>query len=124
MKSEPFTGQTREMRLDSPWLASEDILDLGDVEVEIEAVYKHRDAVFDDGRTATVFAVKFKGKQKQLVLNATNRKTLLALFATSKVTEWLGKKITLYVDRNVRKPGGRAGETTCGIRIRSHKTNS
>jgi hypothetical protein len=118
MKSEPFTGRSGEMREGTPWLASEDILDCGDVAVEIEAVFHHKGAVFDEGRQEDVFALKFKGKQKQLVLNATNRKRLVKLFGTSKTTEWVGKTIILYVDHNVRKPGGSRGEKTCGIRIR------
>jgi hypothetical protein len=122
MQSEPFSGRTSEMRLDTPWLASEDLLDLGDVAVEIEGVYRHKDAKFDEGRTQTIFALKFKGKKKELVLNATNRKTLVAMFGTGNVKEWVGKQITLYVDQRVRKPGGGRGETCCGIRIRCQKT--
>lgn len=119
METEEFAGRSAEMRKESPWLASEDLMDLDrDVEVEIEGVYKHKGATFDDGRKEDVFALKFKGKQKQLVLNATNRRKLVSLFNTTKVQEWIGKKISLYVDYNVRKIGGRKGETTCGIRIR------
>lgn len=121
MKTQEFAGTSGQMRKDSPWLASEDILDAGDVLAEIEAVYQHKDAQFDDGRTETVFALKFVGKQRQLVLNATNRKKLVALFGTSKVGEWKGKKIVLYVDHNVRKPGGRRDEKTCGIRIKEYR---
>lgn len=118
MQTEEFDGQSAEMRRESPWLASEDLLDHGDAGVEIEGVYKHVDAVFDDGRTETVYALKFRGKDKQMVLNATNRKHLVAKFGTTKVKEWAGEKIVLYVQRNVRKPGGKKGETCCGIRIR------
>jgi len=118
MKSTSFTGNSGEMRKDSPWLASEDIMDSGDVTVEIEAVFRHDDAAFDDGRKETVWAIKFKGPEKQLVLNATNRKTLVAKFGTTKTPEWVGQSITLYVERGIRKPGGKRGETCCGIRIR------
>ena len=118
MQSEEFSGKSAEMRKDSPWLSSEDLLDAGEVEVEIEGVFKHRDAVFDDGRKETVFAVKFKGKQKQLVLNNTNRKRLVKRFATTKVSEWIGKKCVLYVDRHVRPIGGKKGEEVCGIRVK------
>lgn len=120
MESEKFDGMSAAMKVGTPWLASEDIMDAGDVPVQIEAVYKHKDVMFDDGRTATVFSLAFAGKQKQLVLNATNRKTLVANFGTTKVSEWIGQTVVLYVDRNVRKPGGRRGETTCGIRIRAN----
>ena len=119
MQSESFQGRSAEMRKESPWLSSEDLMDIGhNVEVEIEGVFRHQDAVFDDGRKATVFALKFKGRAKQLVLNATNRKRLVELFDTTKVQTWIGKTIRLYVDPNVRKPGGSRREMTRGIRIR------
>ena len=118
MQSEPFAGKSAEMKKDSTWLASEDILDAGDVTVKIEGVFRHKDAVFDDGRHETVFAVKFAGKVKQLVLNNTNRKRLVKLFGTTKVADWIGKEVTLYVDRNVRPLGGKKGEVVNGIRVR------
>lgn len=119
MESEPFSGRSAEMRKPTPWLSSEDLMDIGrDVEVEIEAVFLHRGAVFDDGRKEDVYALKFKGKEKQLVLNATNRKRLVDLFGTTKTQEWAGKRIALYVEHGIRKPGGKRGETTTGIRVR------
>lgn len=117
MKSTPFEGRSSEMRAPSPWLASEDLLDCGDVTVTIEKVMLHPDATFDDGRKQKVYSLRFEGKDKEMVLNATNRKTLVARFGT-KVKDWAGKEITLYVDTRVRKPGGKANEYTCGIRIR------
>jgi hypothetical protein len=119
MESEQFTGRSVEMKKETPWLSSEDLLDAGDVIVEISGVYKHKGVKFDDGREMDVFALAFKGKAKQLVLNSTNRRALVSLFGTTKVNEWVGKKVTLYVAHDVRKPGGRRGETTCGIRIRT-----
>lgn len=118
MKSEEFTGRSAEMKKDPLWLSSEDLLDFGDVEVTIEAVFKHIDAEFDGGRKHTVFALKFVGKEKQLILNNTNRKRLVEAFGTTKLPEWKGRKIKLYVDQNVKKPGGRQGEKTCGIRVK------
>lgn len=118
MKTETFEGKSAEMKKPTPWLASEDILDAGDVAVTIEKVFKHKDCKFDDGRTETVHAIAFVGKEKQLILNATNRKTLVDKFETTDVKAWIGRKITLYVDRDVRKPGGAKGERCCGIRIR------
>jgi len=119
MESTSFEGRSAEMRKPTPWLSSEDLMDLpGDVEVVIEAVYAHRGAIFDDGRKEDVYSLKFAGKQKQLILNATNRRRLIELFGTTKVKEWIGKKITLYVESGIRKPGGIRGETTTGIRIR------
>jgi len=115
MKSEPFTGRSAEMRKATNWLSSEDLMDTGkdEIEVEIAGVFKHKDAKFDDGRTETVYALAFAGKEKQLILNATNRKILVNMFGTTKVADWIGKKVKLYV-----KDGVRLGKTiTRGIRI-------
>lgn len=109
-----YTGRTAAMRT-SPWLASEDLDGLGDVEVIIEAVYSHKDAVMQDGRKQPkLFAVKFVGKERQLVLNATNRKTIVAEFG-SDVKAWKDKKVKLYVKDGVRSP---SGGTTKGIRVK------
>lgn len=119
MKTEPFSGKSAEMRTDAIWLSSEDLFDAGDVLVEVEGVYKHRDAVFDAGRIATVFALKFLGKGKQLVLNATNRKFMVNLAGTTDTSKWKGQKVILYVRRDVPKKGGARGEVTCGIRMKT-----
>jgi len=112
MRTTEFDGRAGEMR-ESPWLASEDIEGVGDVTVTIEKVYKHMQAEFDSGRKKDVHAIKFKGSDKQLVLNASNRKTIVKLYGT-KITDWYGKQITLYMIRNVKV--GR--ELKNGIRIR------
>lgn len=68
-----------------------------------------------DGRKQPkLFAVKFSGKERQLVLNATNRKTLAGKFGTD-TKAWKGQKVLLYVKDGVRNP---AGGTTKGIRIK------
>jgi hypothetical protein len=117
MKTEAFEGKSAEMKKDTPWLASEDLLDAGDVKVTIEGVFRHTDAEFESGRKELVYGLRFVGRSKQLILNATNRKTCVSKFGTGKVKEWVGKEVVLYVDPNVRKPGTR-NEKTCGIRIR------
>ena len=112
-KGEVFEGRSSEMK-DSPWLASEDLLDAGDVGVTIVACHRFKDVEFDKGRKEeTVFALEFEGKKKKLVLNNTNRKTLVAKFGTN-VKDWADKKITLFVDKRVRF----AGKTVSGIRIK------
>lgn len=113
MKSTEFTGRSSAMKIGTPWLSAEDLLDAGDVNVIIEKVFHHTEVTFDDGRKVDVYAVQFAGKEKQLVLNTTNRKTLVALFSTN-VKDWKGKRITLFVDENVAA----FGKTVCGIRIR------
>lgn len=110
---EAFDGRTSEMRT-SPWLASEDLLGLGDVPAKIAGVYRHREVEFEAGRSEpVVYTVAFAGKSKQLVLNATNRKALVRKFGAN-VKEWIGKTVVLHVDDNVRL----MGKTVCGIRIK------
>lgn len=114
MRSEEFTGSAPEMKKPTVWLASEDLYGLGDVKVTIAKVHRHRDVEFDAGRKeAVVHALEFVGKDKQLVINATNRRLLMYRFGRE-VTKWSGKQIVLYVDDNVKL----AGKKVCGIRIR------
>lgn len=112
-QGEVFEGRSSEMK-ESPWLASEDLMDVGDVTVKIVACHRYRDVEFDKGRKeSTVYTLQFEGKTKQLVLNNTNRKTLVAKYGTN-VKEWADKEVVLYVDKNVRF----AGKRVCGIRIK------
>lgn len=116
MKTEIYDGPITAMRT-SPWLASEDLLDRPgmNAHVTIECVHKHNDAKMQDGRKeAEIFTLKFAGKAKEMVINATNRKTLLAVFGPIK--EWTGKEIEIYVDQNVKLVGGGKGN---GLRIRT-----
>ena len=113
-KSQVFEGRSAEMKKDTPWLASEDLIGLGDVKVVIESVFRHVDVEFDAGRKEkTVYSVKFKGKAKQLVLNSTNRKTLVSKFGVN-VKDWAEKEVILYVDPNVRM----MGKVVPGVRIK------
>jgi hypothetical protein len=110
---EVFEGRSSEMK-DSPWLASEDLMDVGDVKVKVVCCHRYKDVEFDKGRTESkVYTLEFEGKKKELVLNNTNRKTMVAKFGTD-VREWAGKEVVLYVDKRVRF----AGKTVCGIRIK------
>ena len=112
--SQPFEGHSSEMKKASPWLASEDLLERGDVDVTIDCCHRHTDVEFDAGRKeAVVYSLAFRGAKKNLVLNSTNRKTLVNKFGAN-VKDWAGKKITLYVDKQVRL----MGKTVCGIRIK------
>ena len=113
-RGEVFEGRSSEMKTNSPWLASEDILGLGDIKVTIQAVHRHRDVEFEAGRSIkVVYSLQFAGKDKQLVLNATNRKVLVQKFGTN-VKDWAGKRVVLYVDEHVMM----MGKVVCGIRIK------
>lgn len=113
-KGEAFEGRSAEMKKETPWLSSEDLMDLGDVKVTIEGCFRHTNVEFDAGRKEKqIHTIKFKGKSKQLVLNSTNRKTLVQKFGTN-VKDWKGKEVMLWVDKNVRM----MGKTVSGIRIK------
>lgn len=109
--STAFNGLASEMR-DSPWLASED-LD-GDVTLTIKQCHRYENVEFEAGRKKQrVFTLEFEKAKRQLVLNATNKKTLIKRFSND-TQKWKGKQITLYV-----LPGVRVGkEIKNGIRIR------
>ena len=106
MKTEEFSGHSSQMRGDSPWLASEDLLGRGDVQVTIGKCFFHRGAEFDEGRKEDVYALSFEGKSKQLVLNATNRRTLVSLYGAD-VARWAGQEDLAL--RQGRHPGVRQG---------------
>lgn len=102
------------MKKDSTWLAVEDLLGRGDVNLEIEGVFKDTDVEFDQGRKEKViFSISFKGAKKRLVLNSTNRKRLVRKYGAN-VCEWKGKKVVLYVDPTVKMMGKVVG----GVRVK------
>lgn len=101
----------------SPWLASEDLLGISPQQVVISGVFQHEDVPMDGGRKEKLlFAIGFEKIGKQMILNATNRKSLSRQFGAD-TKNWIGKSVSLFVQDGIRKPGGRAGETTTGLRI-------
>jgi hypothetical protein len=110
-----YTGPSGGLKKPSLWLASEDINLGAEAKVVIEDVELHKDVAFEAGRKEPkVAALRFTGKEKLLVLNATNRKKLVSLFGTD-TKEWRGKTIAIYVETGVRLPTGGKGN---GLRIR------
>lgn len=66
------------------------------------------------GRKSKKPIVYFEGKEKGLICNKTNSKTIAAMYGNF-VESWVGKKITLYTSMT-RSPDG--GEDVECIRIR------
>jgi hypothetical protein len=90
---------------DSIWLTSEDLPHDRDTLVTIEAVVRRNNVTFQGGRKKLVMlSLKFVGKTRELGLNATNRKTLMALFHSNECAAWYGKRIKLFIQQGVRKP--------------------
>ena len=104
---------------DSNWLTSEDLPHDKDSIVTIESVTLRRNLTMQGGRPKNVaLSLKFVGKQRELMLNATNRKTLAALFQTNECGAWFGKRIALFVEQDVRRPDGTRGPA---VRIRAKR---
>lgn len=104
------------MKTSSKFLASEDFIGLGEVELTITGIYEHADEVMQDGKKKSFFSIGFNDKPKRMVLNATNRKTLAACFGAD-TKNWIGKKVNLFVKDGIRNPAG--GETVCGLRLKA-----
>jgi|GEM_PF-2188636 len=115
-ETQPFDGRAAEMR-DSQWLATEDI-DLGrDITVTIASINVEKNVQFDDGRTQKrVYSLSLVGKEKKLLLNASRRKSLVALYG-GLTSGWVGKRIALYCI-DLTRP---MGQHTRGYRIRDQE---
>ena len=70
----------------------------GEVTVTIEDVIQGELALEGTSQTERKPLLKFAGKQKTMVLNATNAKTLEALYGPH-VEGWRGKRVTIYVGK-------------------------
>lgn len=103
---------------DSPWLTNEDLPHDREVTVQIESVRVRRNLEMQGGREKKVaLSLKFAGKDRELMLNATNRKVLAALFGGN-TGDWFGKRVVLYVEQDVRRPDGTRGPA---VRIRAKR---
>ena len=116
MSEKQFNGKVSQMKQSSKFLASEDFLGLGEIELTLTGVFEHADEIMQDGKKKSFYSIGFNDKPKRMVLNATNRKVLAAAFGAD-TTNWTGKKVHIYVKDGVRNPAG--GETVCGLRIKA-----
>lgn len=104
---------------ESTWLTNEDIPHDRDSIVQIEAVVRRDNLTMEKGRTkAVALSLRFVGRKRELLLNATNRKTLAALFGTNECGAWFGQWVALFVEQDVRKPDGTRGPA---VRIRAKR---
>lgn len=101
--------------LPSKWLSAADLLnDDGESYREVAATID-RLTMEQMGNGERKPALWFKGKQKALIVNATNWDMLEQLCKSPNSDDWTGMVIRLYVDENVMNRGQR----TTGIRIKS-----
>jgi len=106
---------------ESTWLTSEDLPHDRDTPVQIDAVVRRDNLTMEKGRAKPVaLSLRFVGRKRELLLNATNRKTLAALFGTNECAAWFGKWVALFVEQDIRKPDGTRGPA---VRIRAKRIN-
>lgn len=108
---------------ESPWLTAETLPPNRDTVVTIEAVIRRANVTFERGgrteKKTGYGSLRFAGKDRELGLNATNRKILSALFGAD-TSAWYGKKIALYVDPNVSA----FGQVVPAVRIRARRIDA
>lgn len=130
METKPYTGKVSGMKT-SPWLASEDLEGLGkvggnvrgSVRVKISGVFRNENVTLDAGRVEKcLFSVSFHGVEKQMILNATNRKTLTKAFGAD-TKKWIGGEIELIAQDGIQKPGAKKGILTTGLRFVSENAS-
>ena len=117
-KGEAYKGPSGIAR-ESTWLTSEDLPHDRDTIVEIEQVTIRRNLKMQGGREKPIgLSLKFRGKGRELLLNATNRAILGKLCGTNDTATWYGQRIALYVEQDIRRPDGTKGPA---VRIRAKR---
>ena len=116
MSSTPYTGKVGGMKTASKYLASEDFMGLGEVQLEISGVFEETGEVMQDGKKKDFFSLAFAKTPKRMVLNATNRRCLAAAFGAD-TTKWTSQKVKVFAQDGVRNPAG--GEKVWGLRIKA-----
>lgn len=101
---------------DSNWLSAETLPADRDTVVQIDAVVRRREVKFKNETKHGYGSLRFKGKDKELGLNATHLKVLKALYGPDTST-WFGQWITLYVDPDVSA----FGQIVSAVRIRAKR---
>jgi hypothetical protein len=119
MNEQEFTGKVSQMKKDNKFLASEDFIGLGEIELIISGIYAHENEVMQDGKKKSFYSVGFNDKPKRMILNATNRKVLAMNFGAD-TKKWIGKAVTMFVKDGIRNPAG--GDTVCGLRLKVKQT--
>ena len=121
-RMKPLTGKERlGANRNSEYLGAEDIEPNSEPVLTISALYNGYITLQRGKENKDVIVFKEEkvpgiNNVRPLVVNATNRKTLRKLFKSVTADALVGKRISLYIDHNVRDP--QTGELTDGIRIR------
>lgn len=102
---------------ESLWLTQEDLPHDKDTVVTIEKIHIRRNVEFTNETKKVAESAKFKGKERELLLNATHRNTLTRLSGSSNCGAWFGLTIALFVDPEVKS----FGKIVPAVRIRAKR---
>lgn len=80
-----------------------------DTTVTIES-YKYDDVTGDKGRTDKCLILHFKEFEDGYIINKTNSKRITEIYGSPYVEDWVGKKITLYIEKNAALLRNKADE--------------
>lgn len=99
----------------SKFLKSEDVEAAGG-EVTLTIAKVERKEYEDEGKKEVKGVLSFSDDERQLSLNVTNTNVLVAMYGGQDIDKtWIGKKVTLYVDPNVKY----GTKIVKGLRIRN-----
>lgn len=76
-----------------------------------------KEVVGGNGKKDLCTIAEFKEGVKPMILNRTNCKTLTKLYNTPYIEDWVGKKIQVYAQKNIKV----GNDTTEGLRIREYE---
>jgi hypothetical protein len=99
--------------LTSPWLGAIDFDEDKDTIIVLEYAFSAT-AKFEKGRDETCIFGRFKGYDKDIVINSTNAKQIHKFAGTDNIGAWKNIPLSIYIDTNVK----RGGEIVSGWRIR------
>ena len=92
--SERLTGDFRKY-MDKPFLGSWDVPDTGDLVLTVDFV--SQDEVQNDRGTQKKLTIHFKEREyKPMICNTTNAKAISKAYGSTKVDNWINKKIAIY----------------------------
>lgn len=67
--------------------------------------------------------ISFEELSQPMIVNMGNGETVEMLYGGD-IDEWSGKRIQIYAQDGIHKPGGKKGETTTALRIKNFKPSS
>ena len=111
--SEKLTGDFRKF-MDKPFMGAWDVPDSGDLVLTID--YVSIDEVQNDRGREKKFTLHFKERDyKPMICNTTNAKAISKAYGSTKVENWLNKKISIY-----KATISAFGSTTECLRVREY----